>query len=460
MTREAVYASAYFPGTALLYVPGIWLGLPPFVTSLVIAASVAGLLHWLVSRCLDQSAGALAVVLLLAAPMFRILSTMVMGQLPLLLYSLAAFVAWARWYHGPGAVRWALLAGAMIGLAALTRPVDALSFGLPLVVGSALLCSGTAVGRRRLMLGTFAFTAGILPMAIVQLICNRGITGNTFETPFRLYADLDYPDSAYGFHPFHALTEPASPLPQKRMAYDDDVRPLIEAHRPSRFWGDFVRMRLPLLLSFGGATSPFPLLASLWPAAFATASRRAPLRAMLLSTPLLFLILYVPYPFFFPHYMTAAAPGLLLGFVLAVCGLPLLLPRHGKVVRTLGALGVAMLGFAAFPQFDSAADNLFAAPLLKNVNAQLAGIHSPAIVLFRYSPTRNVDEEPVYNADVAWPDDAPVIRAHDLGPVQNAALFRYYAAREPDRHVFIYDEADHTLVARGPVSALAAAIIR
>jgi hypothetical protein len=29
-----------------------------------------------------------------------------------------------------------------------------------------------------------------------------------------------------------------------------------------------------------------------------------------------------------------------------------------------------------------------------------------------------------------WPDDAPIIRAHDLGE-RNAELFRYYAARKP-----------------------------
>jgi hypothetical protein len=49
--------------------------------------------------------------------------------------------------------------------------------------------------------------------------------------------------------------------------------------------------------------------------------------------------------------------------------------------------------------------------------------------------------EPVYNADVAWPDDAPVIRAHDLG-VRNRALFAYYGRVAPDRRVYRYDRIE------------------
>ena len=56
--------------------------------------------------------------------------------------------------------------------------------------------------------------------------------------------------------------------------------------------------------------------------------------------------------------------------------------------------------------------------------------HTPAVVLFRYAPGKdNPHIEPVYNTDVAWPDDAPVIRAHDLGPRRNIEIFRYYPER-------------------------------
>ena len=37
------------------------------------------------------------------------------------------------------------------------------------------------------------------------------------------------------------------------------------------------------------------------------------------------------------------------------------------------------------------------------------------------------------------PDDAPIIRVHDLGPVRNLELLSYYLKRQPDRHVYLFD---------------------
>ena len=36
-------------------------------------------------------------------------------------------------------------------------------------------------------------------------------------------------------------------------------------------------------------------------------------------------------------------------------------------------------------------------------------VKQPAIVLYRFGPTEKPWEEPVYNWDVLWPDDAPII---------------------------------------------------
>ena len=51
-------------------------------------------------------------------------------------------------------------------------------------------------------------------------------------------------------------------------------------------------------------------------------------------------------------------------------------------------------------------------------------VQQPAIILFRYRTGDNVNEEPVYNVDVMVPDDAPIIRAHDLGPQRNRETLR------------------------------------
>src|SRR5439155_6621949 len=82
--------------------------------------------------------------------------------------------------------------------------------------------------------------------------------------------------------------------------------------------------------------------------------------------------------------------------------------------------------------------------------------HMPAVVLFRYNPgVNNPHYEAVYNTDVAWPDDAPIIRAHDLGPHRNQEIFQYYAARNPERFFYLFDRRDNSLHPLGSARELA-----
>jgi hypothetical protein len=79
------------------------------------------------------------------------------------------------------------------------------------------------------------------------------------------------------------------------------------------------------------------------------------------------------------------------------------------------------------------------------------------LVLFTYhSDDPSNLEEPAYNWDVMNPDDAPIIRAHDLGP-RNAELFAYYAKRQPNRSVYLFDHMANRFQSLGAVSELAAA---
>jgi hypothetical protein len=116
--------------------------------------------------------------------------------------------------------------------------------------------------------------------------------------------------------------------------------------------------------------------------------------------------------------------------------------RFATVTLTLFIAGNAV---AALPQFTGTNDTPINTPLLQAVNEQLAALpHQPAVVLFTFDPRRNLDEEPVYNTDVAWPDDAEVIRAHDLGAM-NRELFEYYARHQPQRIFYRFDEATKTM---------------
>ncbi len=457
-----VYASAYFPGTAVLYVPGVWLHLPPWATSVAVAGVVAGLLFRISAELFDGVGAVLAVLLLWSDSQYRSCSTMVLAQMPLLMYGLAATVAWLTW-RADRRRRWLVLAGACLSAAAVTRPLDALCFAAP--VGLAVVSAAVASRRHapapaaRPWSAVACLLTPVVPVLLVQLTLNRGITGRWTETPFRLYADRDYPGTAYGFQPFDPAARPASPLPQKRALYREYAG-LLREHRPATILDDQLRThgplrpaRLPVTLS-QLTTTPFGLLIVLLPAALAGLTRR---RAAVLATLPLFVVAYAGYVFFFPHYTLVVAAAVIVAVLAGAEQVPPLAgPWAGRLAAGL-PLVLAGLAVAGLPEFDpSLKDDVFAAPLLDDVHRQLADLPDrPAVVLFTYDPHRNTHEEPVYNPTVAWPDDATIIRAHDLGAARDAELFAYYATHGPARLGYRYDERSRTLTPLGPVTAAA-----
>ena len=70
-------------------------------------------------------------------------------------------------------------------------------------------------------------------------------------------------------------------------------------------------------------------------------------------------------------------------------------------------------------------------------------------MLFPFTLGDNPHQEPVYNTDVAWPDDAPIIRVQDLGPERNRELAEYYARTQPERSFYRFDRRTFTLRALG-----------
>jgi hypothetical protein len=73
--------------------------------------------------------------------------------------------------------------------------------------------------------------------------------------------------------------------------------------------------------------------------------------------------------------------------------------------------------------------------------------------------TASFFEEPVYNTDVANIDNAPIIRAHDLGP-RNVEIIRYYAERQPDRVFYVCDASRPILDRLGTAAELLAKLQR
>jgi hypothetical protein len=167
-----------------------------------------------------------------------------------------------------------------------------------------------------------------------------------------------------------------------------------------------------------------------------------PRRAVIAAALGLFVIAYMFNVFNLNHYMIPAiAPViwlLLMGWEALENGWPRWRAAIGTFLLVL-LLGTSALGIAALHRPGAMDSNLFQEE--KAIDQRLASLpRAPALVMFRAAPAQWAHEDPVYNDDAAWPDDALTIRARDLNG-HNEPLYRYYAAEQPDRVVYLYDRA-------------------
>jgi 4-amino-4-deoxy-L-arabinose transferase-like glycosyltransferase len=490
-----VYSSIYFPGTAILNVPGIWLSLPSWVVPVLAAGLVVALAYRVTAELADDASGLLAALMVISVRRFRVLSTMVMAQVPSALLGLLLLWAWLRWRRDRRP-RWALLIGAFAGWAAVTRPVDAIAFALPvalamlgrswpftlsptfpgamgkrtgLPVGQpiapqahaqpGLLGHGTRAtsdnGRGLLIRSAIALLAGAMPFLILQLIFDVGVTGRAFKTPYVQYLNQNQPGSTLGSVPSGQAALPETALPQKR-AYFYWLVQDEQANRRSG-WEHWLGQRLALTIANGLPNVIFLLLL---PVGLVGLNRQ---RWVVAASIPLFFALYLFNPFYLPHYPVPLIAPLAFLAAVGVHGVltwarePVAspMPANGLRWRNMAAssllLGCAALCVGSLPELNPAiSDEAYALPTVTLAEGPLRdAVQAPAVILFRYRPGLSPDDEPVYNSDVVWPDDAPIIRAHDLGE-RNAELFRYYAARKPARRFYLFDRGDNALYDLGP----------
>ena len=465
LITDRVYASKYGPGTALFYAPAILFHLPTWLTPLLLSGIAVGLIYLLVAELFEGSSGLLAALMHLSLGVFRRTSITIMSQAPMLVLALPAMLAFVYWRKRHGA-RWLLLLGVCVGLAAITRPVDALCIALPLALG--VLLELKHLDNRRRVTTIAVGLLSVAPFLLLQAVYNRGVTGGFKTLPWDYYAQRNDAYDTLSRKPIDPNVRPQSSLPQKQQFFDEFVLPAYRdklaksrsqavVDRAARlFTGPPLQEQEKHSLIYG--VLPNPLLIALLPVGLLGLTRRR----WIFWLPLpLFILIYANYTFFLPHYAVAIAPAAIIN----VLGAKKALPHAGfgaesddpdsSPVTLAFTLVVIALCLTALPQLNPARhDQAFDAPLLRDVDAKLGKIDRPAIVLFKYDPDRSLHEEPVYNTAAAWPDHAPVIRAHDLGDA-NVKLFAYYAARSPARAVYRYDEKDGTLTLLGQAAELA-----
>lgn len=457
-----VYASQYFPGTALMYVPSVWLGWPSWLPPLLASGAIVGLVYRLVTDLVDGAAGLLAALMMVSLNLFRMLSVLLFSQVPMLLLGLLTVWAWMRWRRSKK-YAWLAAVGAFAGWGAITRPADALCFAIP--VGAAIGCELARDGRagmgRRFARAAALLVAGAAPFLLIQLYTNQGVTGSPLKTPFGLYARRDFPGTRFGFPRFDPAARPQSSLPQKQELYERWAVDYVKRHQPKNVARSWIMRWLPMIVA---VTLParFMLVLSLVGLLGLTT---VPRRAVFATLPL-FILAYVPHTFFLEHYPVVVAPALALGVVLGIRVLEETWPRFAGAIRSVTAAAIGLVCLTSLYELNPQTyphgpgdlyDETFRSPMLRYVNGPMrTQVQKPAVVLFRYAPGQNPIEEPVYNTDVAWPDDAPIIRAHDLGD-RNREIFQYYARVQPERTFYRFDRKTGTLSLLGPAPALAAA---
>jgi hypothetical protein len=446
-----VYAAEYFPGTGLFYVPGDWLDAGPWATSVVIAGLAVAMLYLVITRLVDGVAGMLAALLALALHTLRTISVMTMSHPAMLLLFLLAAWSYLRWRQRPTLTA-ALAVGIFSGWAAITRPLDAVLLLLPIGLSILVrLWHGADSSARRRWLTIILLIAGAAPFISLQLIFDKRVTGSFLRTPFAQWASENVPGLTLGFGPRPVPTTSPSRVAQVRDYYGTFLQPDLRSHGKDGFITTWLAQRLK---PAADTALPAHLLFVLLPLGVAIACRD-PQRRALAAGILLLPLAYTLYPSYLTHYGLVLAPACILLVLFAADALRRRWPAAGAPLT----LAFVALAIASLPEVNGKRDPFLVSPWLADVNDKLAHLdHTPAVVLFRYqSGAINVNlvhHEPVFNIDTAWPDDAPVIRAHDLGP-RNAEIFAYYAARQPNRFFYRYDRATMELTPLGFATDLA-----
>lgn len=427
-----VLAAKYPPGHSLLLSLGQLIGFPALIP-LLLNGLTGTLIYVLASRLAGVLIGVLTWLLWLLTPMNLIfrpsyLSNVTTGALWLL-----GWWALLNWWQS-GARRWLLLLAGCVGGCAITRPLTAVAFALPVAV---------LVIRRVWQRGLWtdlglALALGTCVLAILPL-ANQRTTGRWLEMPWTTYARQYTPYDRAGFR--FDSTPPLREPDAEMRRYTGVLRPLHQNHTLSAL-PKIATKRLQSLLDVTWIALLLPL------ALLGTITMPAAGVLALVAAGLLFLVyLAYPHPLSWMVYYLEIVP--VVAFAIAVGMVTLgrsgsrLFPRSRGLRRALAAYAwiafvvwfigaVQLLPWARRKMRGSGA-------AIERFFAQLHRVHAPkAIVFVRYSPSHPVFQTLIMNEpDLAG---ARIWVVNDRGSDN-----RRLQALASDRVAFLYDQANDNL---------------
>jgi hypothetical protein len=420
---QPVYAGMYCPGTALMLTPGVWLHWPFWAMPIVTSSIAAGMLFLILEEMFGSVRAVLGVLMMALGYWFRYLSTAALSEMPMFLGLLVLCWGWMRW-RKQQRLGWAILIGAAAGYCAITRLFDAVCF-CPVIAA--------------------------LPFLILLVIQNIGLSGKWYVLGESEYLRHIYPASPIGFFHLDFSRLPVNPGLEKRAWLTQFVIPAYESHTSANvlrwLFPDFFQYLITVTLPH----SALVILAVLGLLSLKEI-RRAAFGLLMLT----FLPAYACVVFFLVHYLFPMLLSMTCLIFMGWDSLERAWPIRRMAIGGFLLICIIILSAADLPTFNPEirADAIdFHDREQRMANEALSNLpKTPAVVLFRFDPS-NCDphDEPVYNDTVAWPDDAPIIRARDLGRAQDWKLINYYAKHQPDRWIYIYDRGA-ALQSRNPLS--------
>lgn len=434
---EPRFFSKYPPGHALLMVPGIWLGLP-FLVPVLLHGVAGGFVFAIGRRLANPWVGLLAWVLWFGTA----------GNLEFRPTYFSEATSSACWLLGWWALlewratrrtRWLLVVAAATGWMAITRPLTAAAYAVPVGV----VCLWDIVRGRHWRDAALAFALGTAIVAIMPLWSYETI-GQVRPTPYSLYSDIYFPYDKPGFG---LDTTPAKrPLNWDMQRYQMGMKtthvdytperlPVVWWMRTNRVWDESLRPS-PTVLTVLAVVG---LVAAGGAGVFAVAS----LVAMTIAY-----LAFAHAPWWTLYYLEVEVVPPLLAALGAGAVVALVRARRWRPTREWLAPAPAGVGLAMLllvlpatlevlrfmPRVQ--ATHVFRQEYFGRIHRTVDKLPGARKIVFvRYAENHDVHNSLVTNdADLAT---SPTWWVYDRGPEENARL----AALAPDRVPYVLDEA-------------------
>jgi hypothetical protein len=440
-----IYAGKHYPGLALLYVPGIWMGLPYWVTTLVVSSMAVGVVVYLSIRVAGPWASVILPVVLTTSATCNWAAQMMLPAWPSVLW---IALCWALFLSRDDrrtmTIARVMAIGLCAGMAMLTRPPETLILLSPLAV--LMLIDGYF--KRSLLKVMITGLVGFAPALAIMLAMNHAASGSWSTPPWVAYANVYQPGEGLGFTKDPEslpTTLPSHASPAKQHFWSGTVRGVLYWHRANLALGSwFTLQQHDRLWKLQQAGFNHWLAVTLLPVVVMGLFRRR--GWLLLGLAVAMCGIYTIYSFTHPLYMLI--PALLIFMVIA--------NGMHEMERHLDERAKRFLQFFVGMWLLTAIVQLYVRPgvpagtyyaIIHEVRGPLAAsLPKPALLLISYdAKTDNPNEEMVYNVDTANPDDAPLIYAHDL-PGRREEIIAYYAKTQPERRVFLLNRTTRLLL--------------